>query len=307
VNLEQGYQRGEVLDIDRKDASAAWTMAGLSADQELDSDKLRTLTDALADLKIVGVRTKPAGLTRDLKQNDKEGIKLTATTVASLQSKGFYMTKDGQLLSNQGDVRVYTDEGVVYTLRFGEVFFGTGDELTAGTPDEAEKKASEKTGSQEKEKTKKAEGTTENRFVMVTVAFDPTLIPKPKSDDDKEKEQPAAKPGQPLEVPAKPFAPDPNDPKYLAEQKQAKERAEREQKDYEKKIADGKKRVAELTDRFAAWYYVTPGDSFRSINLDRAALVKPKKAESANPPGGGTPSFSGGSPSFPNSLPPIQP
>ena len=111
---------------------------------------------------------------------------------------------------------------------------------------------------------------------MVTVAFDPTLIPKPKSDDDKEKEQPAAKPGQPLEVPANPFAPDPNEPKYLAEQKKA-------------------------------WYYVTPGDSFRSINLDRAALVKPKKAESANPPGGGTPSFSGGSPSFPNSLPPIQP
>src|SRR5271166_4047208 len=275
VNLDQGYQRGEVLDIDRKDASAGWTMAGLSADQELDSDKL--------------------------------GIKLTATTVASLQSKGFYMTKDGQLLSNQGDVRVYTDEGVVYTLRFGEVFFGTGDELTAGAPDDAEKKVSDKTGSKEKDKTKKAEGTTENRFVMVTVAFDPTLIPKPKSDDDKEKEQPAAKPGQPLEVPANPFAPDPNDPKYLAEQKQAKERAEREQKDYEKKIADGKKRVAELTDRFAAWYYVTPGDSFRSINLDRVALVRPKKAESANPPGGGTPSFPGGSPSFPNSLPPIQP
>src|SRR5208337_1204791 len=307
VNLEQGYQRGEVLDIDRKDASAAWSMAGLSADQELDSDKLRTLTDALADLKIVGVRTKPAGLTRDLKQNDKEGIKLTATTVASLQSKGFYMTKDGQLLSNQGDVRVYTDEGVVYTLRFGEVFFGTGDELTAGAPDDAEKKVSDKTGSKEKDKTKKAEGTTENRFVMVTVAFDPTLIPKPKSDDDKEKEQPAAKPGQPLEVPANPFAPDPNDPKYLAEQKQAKERAEREQKDYEKKIADGKKRVAELTDRFAAWYYVTPGDSFRSINLDRAALVRPKKAESANPPGGGTPSFPRGTPSFPGALPPIQP
>ena len=310
VNLEQGYQPGEVLDIERKDASAAWTMAGLSADQELDSDKLRTLTDALADLKIVGVRTKPAGLTRDLKQNDKEGIKLTVTSAASLQSKGFYLTKDKdkQLLSNQGDVRVYTDEGVVYTLRFGEVFFGTGDELTAGTSDEAEKKVSDKTGSKDKDKTKKAEGTTENRFVMVTVAFDPTLIPKPKSDDDKEKEQPAAKPGQPLEVPANPFAPDPNDPKYLAEQKAAKERAEREQKDYEKKIADGKKRVDELTDRFAAWYYVTPGDSFRSINLDRTALVRPKKPDSATPPGGGMPSFPGGStPSFPNTLPPIQP
>jgi Domain of unknown function (DUF4340) len=306
VNLEQGYQRGEVLDIERKDSSAAWTMAGLSADQELDSDKLRTLTDALADLKIVGVRTKPAGLTRDLKKSDKEGIKLTATTVTSLQSKGFYMTKDGQLLSNQGDVRVYTDEGVVYTLRFGEVFFGTGDELTAGTPDEAEKKASDKTGSKDKDKTKKAEGTTENRFVMVTVSFDPTLIPKPKSDDDTAKQQPAPKPGQPLEVPANPFAPDPNDPKYLAEQKEAKEKAEREQKDYEKKIADGTKRVADLTDRFAAWYYVTPGDSFRSINLDRTALVKPKKAESASPPGG-THSFPGGTSSLPSSLPPIQP
>ena len=106
---------------------------------------------------------------------------------------------------------------------------------------------------------------------------------------------------------AKPFAPDPNDPKYLAEQKEAKEKADREQKDYEQKIADGKKRVAELTDRFAAWYYVTPGDSFHSINLDRAALVKPKKAESANPPGGGTPSFPGGTPSLPSTLPPIQP
>jgi len=305
VSLEQGYQRGEVLDIERKDASAAWTMAGLAADKELDSDKLRTLTDALADLKIVGVRTKPAGLTSELKQNNKDGLKLTPVSAASLQSKGFYMTDLG-LLSNQGDVRVYTDEGVVYTLRFGEVYFGTGDELTAGAPDEAEKKATEKPGSKEKDKTKKAEGTTENRFVMVTVSFDPTLIPKPKSDD-KEKEEPAAKPGQPLEVPANPFAPDPNDPKYLADQREAKEKAEREQKDYEKKNDDGKKRVAELTNRFAAWYYVTPGDSFRSINLDRTALVKPKKAEPANPPGGGTPSFPGGTPSLPNSLPPIQP
>ena len=46
---------------------------GLPPDQELDSDKLRTLTDALADLKIVGVRPKPPGLTRDLKKSDTEG------------------------------------------------------------------------------------------------------------------------------------------------------------------------------------------------------------------------------------------
>ena len=39
-NLEQGYQRGELLEIERKDASAPWTLAGLAADKELDSDKL---------------------------------------------------------------------------------------------------------------------------------------------------------------------------------------------------------------------------------------------------------------------------
>ena len=173
-------QPGEVLTIERKDSSAPWTMAGLAPNTELDSDKLRTLTDALADLKIVGIRPKPAGLTRDLKKSDKEGMKLTTTAALSLQSKGFYLTRDGRLLSNQGDVLVYTDEGIVYTLRFGEVVFGTGDELTAGTPDDAEKKADEKGSSaKEKDKSKKQEGTTENRFVMVTVSFDPSLIAKP--------------------------------------------------------------------------------------------------------------------------------
>ena len=98
-----------------------------------------------------------------------------------MQSKGFYVTGDGQLVSNQGDVRVYTDEGVVYTLRFGEVIFGTGEELTAGAPDDAEKKADEKAGAakdKEKEKAKKAEGTTENRFVWVTANFDPKPDPR---------------------------------------------------------------------------------------------------------------------------------
>jgi hypothetical protein len=305
-NPEQGYQRGEVLDVVRKDSSGPWTLAGgLPADQELDSDKVRTLTDALADLKIVGVRTKPAGLTRDLKKSDKEGIKLTTTILASLQSKGFYLTKDAGLLSNQGDVRVYTDEGVVYTLRFGEVFFGRGDELSAGTPDDAEKKADEKDGKKDDKDKKKSEGTTENRYLMVTVSFDPELIPRPKPVEDPARKDQAVKPG---ELPANAFAPDPNDPKYVAEQKEAREKADREEKDYKKKIEDGKKRVQELTDRFAAWYYLTPGDSFRSINLDRAALVKPKKAETSPPGGigtgpGSTPSF----PGLPNSLPPIQP
>src|SRR5690606_15803540 len=77
VNLEQGYQPGEVFDIERADANAPWTMAGLDADKQLDDAKLTALTSALADLKIVGVRPKPAGLTRDLKRSDQQGITLS--------------------------------------------------------------------------------------------------------------------------------------------------------------------------------------------------------------------------------------
>ena len=37
VNPEQGYQRGEILTIDRKDPAGAWTLAGLTPDQEVRS------------------------------------------------------------------------------------------------------------------------------------------------------------------------------------------------------------------------------------------------------------------------------
>jgi len=295
VNLEQGYQKGEILDVDRKDSAAPWTMPGLADGQEVNPDAMRTLTEALADLKIVGVRLKPAGLTRDLKKADQKGISLTPSTVASLQSKGFYMTRDGQLLSNQGDVRVFTDEGVVYTLRFGEVNFGTGDELEVGERDDAEKKGDEA----KKDEAKKDGATTENRYAMVTVAFDSALIPAPKAEEPK----PAVKEG---ELPGDVLAPDP------AAEKADKEKAEREKADYDKKLADGQKRAQELTDRFASWYYVTPGNSFRSIRLDRAALVRPKQAAPNSPLPGGFPGLPGGAelPIFPNGaggLPEVHP
>ena len=90
--------------IDRKDASGPWTMAGLPAGpgarrgQAADPDR----RPGRPQDRRRSAQARRAH--RDLKQNDKEGIKLTATIVASLQSKGFFLTKDGQLLSDQGDV-----------------------------------------------------------------------------------------------------------------------------------------------------------------------------------------------------------
>ena len=215
-------------------------------------------------------------------------FKLTQLVAMSLQNKGFFLTRQG-LLSDQGDVIVSTDEGVVYTLRYGGPIFAEGDDLVVGTADDAEKKDAPV----KKDADKKAKTTQENRFLMVTVAFDPAMIAKPESMEPK----PIVRPTGVVNIPDKPFAPDPNDPKYVAEQKEAKDKVDRDKADYEKKIADGQKKVDELTERFGPWYYVTPGESFRAINLDRAAITQPKKppgaADSGMPPfpgaGGGTP------------------
>jgi len=177
---------------------------------------------------------------------------------------------------------------VIYTLRYGGPVFASGDELTAGAPDDAEKRDEGKDA--KKDSTKKNEGTQENRYLMVTVSFDPSLVPKPKPVEKTE-----SLPAGPGSLPDNVFAPDLNDPKYQAEQKEAEEKAKRDQADYDKKLADGEKRVKELVDRFGPWYYVTPGESFRSINLDAAALLKPKgsgNAAGASSPGG----FPGGLP-----------
>jgi hypothetical protein len=272
---------GEKLTITRKDSTGPWAMADLPADKQLNENNLRTLVDAVADLKIVGIRPRPAGL----KNLDQEGLQLTNLAIASLQNKGFFLTTRG-LYSDQGDVLISTDDGVVYTLRYGGPVFAEGDELTMGQPDDVEKK---KDAATKKDDKTKPELKKENRFLMVTVAFDPATISKPESMEPK----PFVKPTGPVKLPDNVFAPDSKDPKYIAEQTEAKEKVERDKADYEKKIADGQKKVKELADRFGAWYYVTPGDSFRSINLDATAVIEPKKAPDATgaTPAGTPPTF----------------
>ena len=203
-------------------------------------------------------------------------------------SKGFYPTRAG-LLSNKGEVRVSTDEGVVYTLRYGEVVFATGNELSAGTEPSKSAKALEKATN------KGNEGTSEGRYLFVTASFDPDLIPPPKSTANEADK-----------LPDDPFAYDEGDKKLVGESKKVKEKAEKLKADRDRQVADGQKKAKELTDRFAAWYYVTPGDSYRTIVQDRANLIRDKSAKPANPmPGpGGRPGFNPGgfNPSF--NLPP---
>jgi Domain of unknown function (DUF4340) len=267
---------GDKLTIDRKDSAATWNLSiPIPAGQELNTEKINTLTSALADLKIVGVRPKPAGMSRELKLSTSNEVKpASEEDLRSLVNRGFYPTKNG-LYSNQGDVVVKTDEGALYTLRFGEVNFSTGEALEAGGKDEGKTK----------DAAKKAEGASENRFLMVTVSFDPKLVTEPEKPKDE------------LFIPDDPFWKPDTDPKRAEELKAAKEKADREKADHDKRLADAEKKVKDLSNRFADWYYVTPGDSFRSIELDRTALLKPKDAKPEGAPPGGMPGgFPGGMP-----------
>ena len=69
-------------------------MEGLAPDQELVEDKLRTLNDALGDLKIVGIRPRPPGL----KNLDQEDLKLSQMVIASLHEQGLFRHEAGALL-----------------------------------------------------------------------------------------------------------------------------------------------------------------------------------------------------------------
>ena len=276
---EQGTfeERSEIATVERKDGTAPWTMVPkLPADDEVDPEKMSTLTTALADLKIAGVRPKPPGLSAELKANTGE-ISATRAALLSLGSKGFHMTRSGDLLSNQGDVRVITDDGIIYVLRFGEVTFAKGEDLSAGTKEDA---SHNKDKDKEKGDDKKSDAGVESRYLMVTAEFDPAFLPEPPP--------PAAEPAA-KELPKDPFMPEPGTPEREELDKAEKARADREQADRDRKIEEGRKKARELSGRFAAWYYVVPGDNFRDIVLDRASLVRKKSDKPTGPP----PSFPG--------------
>ena len=273
---------GEVITLERKDASTPWTVqtdkGPVPPGQEPNTETLLALSNALGDLKIAGIRPKPEGLTADLKQTPGEVRPTTEAAWRSMANKGFYLLRTG-LYSNKGQVSVSTDEGVVYALRYGEVVFATGNELSAGV------ELTKETKDLAKATEKGNEGTSEGRYLFVTATFDPSLLPPPKpstNEDDKFPDDPFAYEGE-----EKPIVP---------ESQAARDKAEKLKLERDKQVADGEKRAKELSDRFAAWYYVTPGDSYRTIVQDSANLIRDKGAKPPTGPGAkpGFPGLPGG-------------
>ncbi len=260
-------QRGEKSTITRKDGTGPWAMDELARGSRTGRGQA-PYPDRCAGRPQDRGRSAPAAGAQEPRpggpQADADG--------RGLAPEQGLLPDDGRDSSpTRATCLVSTDEGVVYTLRYGGPVFAEGDELTVG---QGRRRREERRAGQERRRQEGEGAPRRTGSLMVTVSFDPAMIAKPESMEPK----PVAKPTGPVNIPDKVFAPDPNDPKYLAEQKEAKEKADRDKADYEKKLADGQKKVEELADRFGPWYYVTPGESFRSINLDRAAITQAQEA-----------------------------
>ncbi len=188
-------QRGlTIVDFDNKDskwtlekmeavdpASGKWEEVKLADDEELDTQKLNDLKTALDDLKIVDVRHKPAGLSKDLKVGEE--LVADRATRQALQQRGFYLApvQGGfALFSNEGEVRCGLNDGVEYILRFGEI---AGQSTEDDEDKDKEKKEGEEaTPAEGKKEGDAKEGNKDkgvDRYIMVTAQFRDDLIPKP--------------------------------------------------------------------------------------------------------------------------------
>lgn len=212
-----------------------WAADRTPAGKKVDTAKMNALLDALDDLSIVGVRKKPEGLSESLKKSEK--VSISAENINSLRSRGFYFTRDGDLLSNEGELLVDTGTGLSYTLRFGEVLYGSGESVSAGTGENGE-------GDEEKG---------ENRYLFITVSYEPGLLPEPPRPSNTEFRNKS-------------------EAEWDDTDRRNSERFDRHQ-EWEEKTSAGRKLAEELTNRFADWYYVIPGTAFDKIHIPREEMV----------------------------------
>jgi hypothetical protein len=164
---------GETLLLQRA-KDGAWSMNGLQPNEQLDLNALGRLLQNLATLRIAGVLTKPAGITATLRQ-EVSRTTITPEDRADLARKGFYLTGDGQLVANRGEVVVRTVRGVYYTLRFGDVA-PAGDAETLDDEPPADADVSNPPGDDDAVRKPVPR---ENRYLFIMAEHDPAVAESP--------------------------------------------------------------------------------------------------------------------------------
>lgn len=217
-------------------ADGTWSAARTPPNKEIDTTKMNSLLSAISGLSIVGVRPKPEGISDRL-----SGLRVDRSDMLSLQSKGYYMTREGDLLSNEGEVQIATNEGILYTLRFGEILYGRGEAISAGAGDTGDAST----------------GPGENRYLFLTSEFVPELLSEPPLPAN-------------LEFEGK-------EDSELTDADRENKKLKEDHDAWQEKMTKGEELAGSLSERFAPWYYVISAESFDKIHVTRNDLLKDKE------------------------------
>ena len=286
IMVEQN--RKDRIDLAYDDKDAKWSLVKLEAfaggktakeekladGQELAGTKLNDLRNALGDLKIIDVARKPAGLSADLKA--AEAFTGDSEAVTSMQQRGFLPLKSGDILSTDGETIVGMKDGVEYVLRFGAGTTVSGaDKSTADAAEPADEA-----------------GETAGRYLLVMARFNESLLEKPqldpvpdvpeapKADDKKDDKKPEGDAAEKLkaaeEADAKAQA-------ALEEKRRVERENRRKQDEYDDKVKAAQKRVRDLNNRFADWYYIVSDKEYAKIHLTRDGVIQKKTEEPKEP------------------------
>lgn len=114
----------EVIPLTRENDQ--WKIQGL---EKFNQAAVNAMASTLANLKIVDVKPKPPQLAQDLRSGQ---LRMSLEIALSLRQKGFFISPNGRLLANEGEMSIDTANGLVLTLRFGEVVSTPGETRPSG-------------------------------------------------------------------------------------------------------------------------------------------------------------------------------
>ena len=215
-----------------------WTADDMSEDQEVDDTVINDLITAIDELSIVGVRPKPEGLSRSLQSSNN--IALVQRDLLDLQRKGYFFTRESQLVSNEGELQAATTDGIIYTMRFGEILYGVGESVSAGTDSTADETS----------------GPGENRYLFITTNFENNYFTEPEIPENLEFQEKADS--------------------LWTDADRANEELHDTHETWKQNVEKGLKLSAELNNRFADWYYVISAEIFDKLRKKRSDLIKEK-------------------------------
>ncbi len=236
--------------------------------EELASGKLNDLRNALGDLKIVDVVRKPSGLSAELKA--EESFAGDREAVTSLAQRGFFAFQKGDVVSSNGETIVGMKDGVEYLLRFG-------NSTTVAGGDESGDAAAETGGGGGKDSS--------GRYLFVLARLNENLLEKPKLEplpdapEAKAVEEKAGAADGAADELKKAEEEEAKAQAALEERRRVESENRRRQEQFDQQVKAAQKRVRDLNNRFADWYYVVSDKEYDKIHLGRDAMIQAKPAE----------------------------